>query len=178
MKKHEIDMTTGSIFKKLLQFAIPLVLNNALSILFHSADTVIVGRFAGSDSMAAVGSNGALVSLLTQLFSGIAIGSNVLCAQYFGSREDDKLSACTHTSLIIGGVLGLIVCIAGYAFSTPMLQAMNTDAAVLPLASIYLRIFFIGTPASMLYNFAASVLRALGDTDRPMKNTALPTGFM
>lgn len=168
-KKHEIDMTTGPIPKKVLQFALPLMLSSLLQVLFHSADTIIVGRFAGSEAMAAVGSNGALIALLTNLFAGISVGSNVLCARYRGSRDDKNLSACMHSSVLIGAILGLFVSAVGFVFSIPMLTIMSTDESVLPLASLYLKIYFLGVPASMLYNFIGAILRALGDTARPMK---------
>lgn len=172
-KRYEIDMTTGSIPKKVLQFAVPMILSSILNILFHTADTVIVGRFVGSEAMAAVGSNGALISLLTALFSSISTGTSVLCARYYGSREYDKLSSCTHTSVIIGIVLGLIVGILGYFTSVPMLQAMNTDASVLPLASLYLKIYFLSAPGSMVRSFTSPILTALGDTKRPTRISIL-----
>ena len=168
-QSHEIDMTTGSIPKKILQFAIPLMLTGILQVLFHSADTMVVGRFAGSNSMAAVGSTGSLVNLLTKLFLSISVGASVLCARYYGSKNTEMLSRCAHTAVTLGALLGLMVCLVGVFFSTPLLKLMKTDEEVLPLASLYLKIFFLGTPASMTYNFTAAVLRALGDTDRPLK---------
>lgn len=167
--KYEIDMTTGSIPKKIIQFAIPLMLTGILQVLFHSADTMVVGRFAGSASMAAVGSTGSLVNLLTKLFLSISVGANVLCARCYGSRDRDLLSKGAHTAVAMGAALGLLVCLVGAFFSTPLLRLMKTDETILPLASLYLKIFFLGTPASMVYNFTAAVQRALGDTDRPLR---------
>lgn len=168
-RTYEIDMTTGSIPKKVLQFAVPLMLTGILQVLFHSADTMVVGRFSGSNSMAAVGSTGSLVNLLTKLFLSISVGASVLCARCYGSRDHQYLSRCAHTAVTLGALLGLLVCLVGVFFSTPLLRLMKTDETVLPLASLYLKIFFLGTPASMTYNFAAAVQRALGDTDRPLK---------
>ena len=168
-QSHEIDMTTGSIPKKILQFAIPLMLTGVLQVLFHSADTMVVGRFAGSNSMAAVGSTGSLVNLLTKLFLSISVGASVLCARCYGEKNYDMLSRCAHTAVTLGALLGLLVCLVGVFFSAPLLRLMKTDEEILPLASLYLKIFFLGTPASMTYNFTAAVLRALGDTDRPLK---------
>lgn len=168
-RNHEIDMTTGSIPKKIIQFAIPLMLTGILQVLFHSADTMVVGRFAGSNSMAAVGSTGSLVNLLTKLFLSISVGASVLCARCYGSRDHEMLHKSAHTAVTLGALLGILVCLVGVFFSTPLLRLMKTDEAVLPLASLYLKIFFLGTPASMTYNFTAAVQRALGDTDRPLK---------
>lgn len=168
-KKYEIDMTTGSIPRKIIQFAIPLMLTGILQVLFHSADTMVVGRFAGSNSMAAVGSTGSLVNLLTKLFLNISVGASVLCARCYGSRDHEMLHKSAHTAVTLGALLGLLVCFVGVFFSTPLLRLMKTDEVVLPLASLYLKIYFLGAPASMLYNFTAAVQRALGDTDRPLK---------
>ena len=168
-KTHEIDMTTGSIPKKIIQFAIPLMLTGILQVLFHSADTMVVGRFSGSNSMAAVGSTGSLVNLLTKFFLSISVGASVLCARCYGSRDLELLRKGAHTAVTMGAALGLLVCLVGVCFSTPLLRLMKTDETILPLASLYLKIFFLGTPASMTYNFTAAVQRALGDTDRPLK---------
>lgn len=168
-KTHEIDMTTGSIPKKIILFAIPLMMTGILQVLFHSADTMVVGRFAGSNSMAAVGSTGSLVNLLTKLFLSISVGASVLCARCYGSRDHEMLSRSAHSAVTLGAALGLLVCLVGIVFSSPLLRFMKTDETILPLASLYLKIFFLGTPASMVYNFTAAVQRALGDTDRPLK---------
>ena len=167
-KRHEIDMTEGSILKKVLQYALPMILSSALHVLFHSADTVIVGRFAGSLSMAAVGSTGSLVALLVNLFTGLAAGTNVMSARYYGSREYEKLSDLLHTSIAFSLVLSLLLGGGGALLARPLLVLMKSDPAVLPLSALYLQIYFLGTPFQLIYLFASTVLRALGDTKRPL----------
>lgn len=167
-RKHEIDMTTGSIPKKVLQYAIPILLTTIIQVFFHSADTFVVGRFASSFSMAAVGSTGSLVLTIISLFTGMGTGVSVMVARCFGSRDYDALHKYVHTSVCLGLIMGLFVSVLGFVVSTPLLQVMNTDPEVLPLASLYLKIYFLGTPFTMLYNLAAPIIRANGDTRRPM----------
>lgn len=168
-KKYEMDMTEGPILKKLIVFALPLMFSNILQLLFNAADIIIVGKFAGSLSLAAVGSTSSLVNLLVNFFIGISIGTNVLVAKYFGSKQHSDLSNCVHTSVALSAILGVVIGLIGLFLSTPLLKMMNTDAQVLPLASLYLKIYFLGVPANVVYNFAAAILRAIGDTDRPLK---------
>ncbi len=168
-RSHEIDMTNGPVFSKIVLFSLPLMVTGILQLLFNAADVVVVGKFAGSASLAAVGSTGALINLLVNLFVGISTGANVLVARFYGSHEQGELKRCVHCSMGLSAVLGVIVGIAGAFLSTPMLELMNTDPAVLPLASLYLRIYFLGVPATVIYNFGAAILRAVGDTDRPLR---------
>ena len=167
-RTHEIDMTEGPIFSKIILFSLPLMLTGILQLLFNAADVVVVGKFAGSTSLAAVGSTGSLINLLVNLFVGISTGANVLVARLRGSRNRDEVGRCVHCSVGLSAVLGVFVGIMGFFLSTPMLKLMNTDPAVLPLASLYLRIYFLGVPATVIYNFGAAILRAVGDTDRPL----------
>jgi len=168
-RSHEIDMTNGAIFPKIVMFALPLMLSGILQLLFNAADVIVVGKFAGSLALAAVGSNGALINLLVNVFIGISTGANVLVARFYGSHDERELSRCVHCSMGLSAILGVFVGIFGLFLSTPMLSLMNTDPEVLPLASLYLRIYFLGVPATVVYNFGAAVLRAVGDTDRPLK---------
>lgn len=168
-RSHEIDMTSGSIVKKVLLFALPLMFSGILQLLFNAADVVVVGKFAGSLSLAAVGSNTALINLLVNVVIGFATGVNVLVARYYGSGDHRSLSDCVHSSMALSGVLGLLSGLAGFLFSTPLLIWMQTDPQVLPLASLYLKIYFLGVPATVVYNFGAAVLRAIGDTERPLR---------
>ncbi len=168
-RSHEIDITSGPILKKVIMFILPLMASGILQLLFNAADVIVVGKFAGSLSLAAVGSTGSLVNLIVNVFIGIATAANVLVSRYYGSRNHDELSRCVHCSMGLSGILGLIVCLIGFFFSTPILAMMNTDPEVLPLASLYLKIYFLGTPATMVYNFGAAILRAVGDTERPLR---------
>ena len=168
-RSHEIDMTNGAIFPKIVMFALPLMLSGILQLLFNAADVIVVGKFAGSLALAAVGSNGSLINLLVNVFIGISTGANVLVARFYGSHDERELSRCVHCSMGLSAILGVFVGIFGLFLSTPMLSLMNTDPEVLPLASLYLKIYFLGVPATVVYNFGAAVLRAVGDTDRPLK---------
>lgn len=168
-RSHEIDMTNGPIFSKVLLFSLPLMMTGILQLLFNAADMIVVGKFAGSLALAAVGSTGSLINLLVNVFIGISTGANVLAARFYGSHNDAQMQRCVHTSLAISGVLGVFVSIFGSILSVPMLRLMNTDPDVLPLSALYLRIYFLGIPATVIYNFGAAILRAIGDTDRPLR---------
>lgn len=168
IKSHQIDMTQGAIFPKLLEFSVPLIFSSILQLLFNAADIVVVGRFAGDNSLAAVGSTGSLINLLVNLFMGLSIGTNVLAANYFGQKNKNKLQETVHTSMLISVISGIILTIIGVIFTTPILKFMQTPEEVLKLASIYLRIYFYGITSSMIYNFGSALLRAQGDTKRPL----------
>lgn len=168
IKPHQIDMTQGAIFPKLLEFSVPLIFSSILQLLFNAADIVVVGRFAGDNSLAAVGSTGSLINLLVNLFMGLSIGTNVLAANYFGQKNKNKLQETVHTSMLISVISGIILTIIGVIFTTPILEFMQTPEEVLKLASIYLRIYFYGITSSMIYNFGSALLRAQGDTKRPL----------
>lgn len=168
IKSHQIDMTQGAIFPKLLEFSVPLIFSSILQLLFNAADIVVVGRFAGDNSLAAVGSTGSLINLLVNLFMGLSIGTNVLAANYFGQKNKNKLQETVHTSMLISVISGIILTIIGVIFTTPILEFMQTPEEVLKLASIYLRIYFYGITSSMIYNFGSALLRAQGDTKRPL----------
>lgn len=168
-RSHEIDMTSGALMPQILLFALPLMFTNILQLLFNAADSVIAGKFAGSLSLAAVGSTGSLITLLVSTFSGISAGVNVLAANLFGARKHEELSRCVHSAVSFSAVLGIGVALFGYFFSGSILRLTNPDPEVFPLATLYLKIYFIGAPATLVYNFGAAVLRAIGDTDRPMR---------
>ncbi|MBE6837564.1 MAG: MATE family efflux transporter [Ruminococcus sp.] len=163
-----MDMTSGPVLKKMLAFTLPLMFSSILQLLFNAADIVVVGRFAGDDSLAAVGSTTALVNLMTNLFMGLSVGTNVVCARYIGAGKDKSLSRAVHTSVMIGFISGLVLTVVGFFGAKGLLQLMQTPEEVLPLATIYLKIYFFGMPAMMVYNFAAAILRAVGDTKRPL----------
>lgn len=167
-KSYEMDMCNGPIFGKLLVFALPLMLSGILQLLFNAADIVVVGKFSGSHALAAVGSTGALINLFVNVFIGFSIGTNVLVAQYFGGRDEKNVHETVHTSILLGIVGGFILIVAGMVFAKPMLEWMDTPEDVLSHAVLYMRIYFIGMPAMLVYNFGAAILRAIGDTRRPL----------
>ena len=159
-KSYEIDMLNGAIFPKLLRFAVPLTLSTMLQLLFNAADVVVVGRYAGDNSLAAVGSNTALINLLTNLFLGLSIGANILAARHYGAHEDEELSKTVHTSILLSIYSGLLLTVVGILGARTILEWMQCPDNVLGLATTYLRIYFAGQTATMLYNFGAALLRA------------------
>lgn len=167
-RSHEMDMTSGSILPKLLLFSIPLMLSSILQLLFNAADVVVVGRFEGENALAAVGSNGALINLIVNVFMGLSIGSNVIIARYFGASKYKETTDAVHTTIALSLIGGIFFGIFGFIFARTFLIWMGSPAEVLPLATLYLKIYFIGMPFNMLYNFGAAVLRAVGDTQRPL----------
>lgn len=167
-KKYEIDMCSGPILPKLIVFAFPLMLSGILQLLFNAADIIVVGRFAGSESLAAVGSTSSLINLLTNVFIGLSVGANVLVARYYGSQSRKDLEETVHTSMVIAVAGGAILVFIGLSLAAPLLEMMGTPEDVLPLSVLYMRIFFVGMPATLLYNFGSAVLRAVGDTRRPL----------
>ncbi len=168
IKKYEMDMCSGSVLKKMLLFALPLMLSSTLQLLFNAADIVVVGKFAGDNSLAAVGSTTALINLLTNLFLGLSIGANVAAARFFGSKSDKELSLTVHTSMSLSAISGFILTIIGLVFANQILSLMQTPPEVNDLAAVYLRIYFAGMIPNMVYNFGSALLRAIGDTQRPL----------
>ena len=168
MKKYEMDMCSGSIFKKMLMFALPLMCSSILQLLFNAADIVVVGRFAGDNALAAVGSNTALINLLTNLFVGLSIGSNVLTARYYGAKQEKDLKETVHTSMMLSIYSGILLTVIGVVAARQILSWMQAPEEVIGLAELYLRIYFIGMTATMIYNFGSAILRAIGDTKRPL----------
>ena len=165
---YEIDMCNGPILSKMLRFSIPLMCSSVLQLLFNAADIVVVGRWAGDNSLAAVGSNTALIGLLTNLFVGLAVGANTLAAKYYGARDRDALHRVVHTSILLSIISGLVLTVVGVFGARTILIWMQTPENVLDLATLYLRIYFLGMTATMVYNFGAALLRAEGDTQRPL----------
>ena len=165
---HEIDMVHGPLLGKLLLFAIPLMISSMMQLLFNAADIVVVGRFAGDESLAAVGSTSSLINLLTNLFIGLSVGANVVVAHYIGSGEKDKISETIHTSMVVSVICGVIMTVFGASLAGVLLELMSSPQDVIGLATLYLRIYFLSMPAVMVYNFGSSILRAAGDTRRPL----------
>ncbi len=171
--KHEIDMTRGSVLKKMLLFSFPLMGSSILQLLFNAADIIVIGRFAGDTSLAAVGATSSLINLLVNLFVGLAIGANVLTARYCGSHNNKDISETVHTSIALSVLCGTGLAIVGILISHPILALMGTPEEILPLSTIYMQIYFAGMPAMMIYNFGSAVLRAKGDTARPLMYLAI-----
>ncbi len=166
--RHGIDMTTGAILPKILKFTLPLMLSSILQLLFNAADIIVVGNFASDNSLAAVGSTTALVNLMTNLFLGLSTGANVLSAHYMGAGDDNRVSKTVHTSIMLSIISGLIMTVVGVIFADKLLGLMDTPDEVIDLSTLYLRIYFGGMIAMMVYNFGSSLLRSKGDTKRPL----------
>ena len=167
-KSYEMDMTSGPLLKKILIFSVPLMLSGILQLLFNAADIIVVGQFTGSSALAAVGSTSSLINLFVNVFIGFSIGANVLVAQYFGARDEKNVHETVHTSILLAIICGLILIVAGISLAPPMLELMDTPDEVLGQAVLYMRIYFVGMPATLVYNFGAAILRAVGDTRRPL----------
>lgn len=171
MKKtgtYELDMTTGALLPKMLRFALPLMLSSLLQLLFNAADVAVVGKFAGNNSLAAVGSTSALINLMTNLFLGLSIGANVLSAKYTGAGDKERTSKVVHTAVTVSLLSGAILTVIGLLYSPQFLALMDSPPNVIGLASLYMRVYFLGMPAMMFYNFGSSLLRSKGDTKRPL----------
>ena len=165
---YEIDMLNGPVMPKLLAFAAPLILSSVLQLTFNAADVIVVGKFEGDAALAAVGAPGSLINLLVNLFLGLSVGANVVAAHYHGAGDQLKTSESVHTAMLMSLLSGLGVGVFGFFLAETFLRWMNTPADVLPLATSYMRIYFLGMPANMIYNFGAAILRAIGDTRRPL----------
>lgn len=166
--KYEIDMCSGPILSKMLAFTLPLMFSSILQLLFNAADIIVVGRYAGQTALAAVGSTTSLINLLTNLFVGLSVGANVTAARFYGAKQEKALSETVHTSVALSIISGLILTIIGVIGAREMLILMKTDTNVLNSATRYLRIYFLGMIPNMIYNFGSAVLRAIGDTKRPL----------
>ena len=162
------DLTSGPMLKKIILFSLPLAASSFLQLLFNAADVVVVGRFAGSAALAAVGSNGALINLLVNLFVGLALGANVVAARCYGAKDDQGVHEAVQTAVTLSLVGGVLMAFVGFFAAHGLLELMSSPEDVIDLATLYLKIYFIGMPMTMLYNFNASLLRAVGDTRRPL----------
>ena len=167
-KSYEMDMCNGPILGKMLVFALPLMLSSILQLLFNAADIVVVGRFAGSEALAAVGSTSSLINLLVSVFNGLSIGVNVLVARYLGARDHQNTAETVHTAILVSVISGMVLVVLGFFLSAPLLTLMGTPKEVLSLSALYIRIYFAGMPFTMLYNFGSAIMRSSGDTRRPL----------
>lgn len=166
--KYEIDMCNGTIMDKLISFSLPLMLSGILQLMFNAVDIIVVGRFSGSQSLAAVGSTTALINMFTNLFIGISLGANVLAARFYAAKREKEMSETVHTAITLALISGIVMAFVGVIFSRFALELMDTPDDVIGLSTLYMRIYFLGMPFFMLYNYGAAILRAVGDTKRPL----------
>lgn len=167
-KNTNIDMTSGNIFKKMFIFALPLMLTNLLQLLYNAADLMVIGQFRSTQAFSAISSTASLINLCVTLFIGLSAGSNVMMAKALGSKDEDKCKKVLHTSLLIGVSAGFVIGILGFIFARNLLELMNSPYDVIDMATLYLKIYFIGMPFNLLYNFGSAIMRANGDTTRPL----------
>lgn len=161
-------MLHGGIFKKLLYITIPIFLMSTLQQLFNASDTAIVGNFSSSEAMAAVGSNAPVINMIVTFFTGLSVGSNVMLSHFIGKNEEEKVNDALHTSFSVALISGFIMLALGQVIAVPILKLLNTPSHILPMAQMYLRIYFLGMPFLMVYDFGSAVLRSIGDTRRPL----------
>ena len=166
--KYEIDMCNGSILDKLVSFSIPLMLSGILQLLFNAVDIIVVGQFTGNEALAAVGSTTALINVFVNLFIGISLGASVLAARFYATGQEKEMSETVHTSITLALISGIAMGIIGVIAAKGALELMDTPDNVLNLSTLYMRIYFMGMPFFMLYNYGAAILRAVGDTKRPL----------
>ena len=167
-KKYSMNMCEGPLFSKIWIFTIPLILSGLLQLLFNAVDMIVAGRYVGKEALAAIGSTSSLINLLTNVFIGLSTAANVLVARFFGSGRENDVQETVHTSIALSFITGIIMTVLGIAVAPKLLVLMGTHESVLPMATLYTRIYFLGMPVLMLYNFGAAILRAIGDTKRPL----------
>lgn len=166
--KYEIDMCNGSIMDKLISFSLPLMISGMLQLMFTAVDIVVVGRFTGSSALAAVGSTTALIAVFTNLFIGISLGANVLAARFYATDRQKEMSETVHTSILFALLSGMVMAVVGLLMAKTALEIMGTPDNVIDQSVLYMRIYFMGMPFFMIYNYGAAILRAIGDTKRPL----------
>ena len=166
--KFEIDMCNGTIMDKLISFALPLMLSGILQLMFNAVDIIVVGHFTGKEALAAVGSTTALINVFTNLFIGISLGANVLAARFFASGKEKEMSETVHTAILLALISGILMAAIGLVSARAALTLMGTPDNIINQSTLYMRIYFLGMPFFMLYNYGAAILRAVGDTKRPL----------
>lgn len=167
-KKYEIDMCNGTLLDKLISFSLPLMLSGILQLMFNAVDIIVVGNFTGSQALAAVGSTTSLINLFINLFIGISLGANVLAARHYAAGRDREMSETVHSAMALALISGIVMVFVGLIFSRGALELMDTPDDVIDQSTLYMRIYFVGMPFFMMYNYGASILRAVGDTKRPL----------
>ena len=163
-----VDMTDGSIWRHMVRFAVPVLLGNLFQQFYNTFDSIVVGRFAGKDALAAVASSGNLIFMMNAFFIGLTMGAGVIISRWFGGKDDERLEAAIHTDVAFGCLCGALLTAVGMIFTPQILIWMRTPADVLPLSTLYFRIFFAGSLASVLYNTFTGILRAIGDSRTPL----------
>ena len=166
--KYEIDMCSGPLMRKLISFAVPLILSSNLQLLFNAVDIIVVGKFSGSQALAAVGSTTALINLVINLLIGVSLGANVLAGRFYATRDHQGMTDTVHTAMAFALAGGIVFGAAGILLSGWALKLMATPEEVFEQAVVYIRIYFLGMPFFMMYNYGAAILRAVGDTKRPL----------
>ena len=161
-------MCNGSIMDKLISFSLPLMLSGILQLMFNAVDIIVVGRFSGSQALAAVGSTTALINTFTNLFIGVSLGANVLAARFYAAGKEKEMSETVHTAITLALISGLVMAVIGQIFARGALELMGTPEDVIDKSTLYMRIYFLGMPFFMMYNYGAAILRAVGDTKRPL----------
>ena len=167
-KNYEMNMCEGPLAGKMLIFTIPLMFSGILQLLFNAADTIVVGRYAGSQALAAVGSTSSLINLLVNMFMGLSVGANILISRYYGAKKEEDIGRTVHTSITVAAIAGVFLAILGNIFAKPLLMLMGSPSDVVELATVYVKIYFMGMPVFLVYNYGAAILRAIGDTKRPL----------
>ncbi len=167
-KNYEMNMCEGPLVWKMLVFTVPLMFSGILQLLFNAADTIVVGRYAGSQALAAVGSTSSLINLLVNMFMGLSVGANILISRYYGARKEEDIKKTVHTAITFAGIAGVFLAILGNIFAKPLLVLMGSPEDVVELAAVYVKIYFMGMPVFLIYNYGAAILRAIGDTKRPL----------
>lgn len=167
-RNHEIDMVNGPLTGKIILFSVPLMLSGLLQLFYNATDMIVVGRYTGSTALAAVGSTSSVINLAVNMFSGLSIGTSIALSQYIGAGDKKSASETVHTSIAISLILGTILAIASIFFAKPILTAMGSPKDILPQAVTYLKIYFMGSPAILLYNYGSAIMRTSGDTNRPL----------
>ena len=167
-KSYEMNMCEGSLVGKMLIFTIPLMCSGMLQLLFNAADTIVVGRYAGSQALAAVGSTSSLINMQVNMFMGLSVGANILISRYYGAKREEDIKAALHTAITLAMAAGILLAVLGNVFARPLLTMMGTPEDVIDLSVRYMKIYFMGMPVNLVYNFGAAILRAVGDTKRPL----------
>lgn len=167
-RKYEIDMCNGPLLPKILLFYFPLMISGILQLMFNAADIAVVGRFAGNQALAAVGSTSSLTNLFVNLFFGLSVGANVLVARFYGANQEKDLREAVQTSVLTAAIGGIMLVFIGFFAAKPALAMMGTPEDVIAHSTLYMRIYFVGMPFQMAYNFGSAILRAVGDTRRPL----------
>ncbi len=168
LKNYKMDMTEGPLFSKIVRYSVPIILASLLQLLYNASDIVVVGNFGEPGSIGAVGNTGPLINLIVNVFIGLSVGTCVIIARYYGQKDYESASKAAHTSIVIAAIFGIVVGAIGFLISRPLLELMQTHPDVIDRSDLYMKIYFLGIPGNMMYNFGSAVMKAEGDTTRPL----------